>query len=78
MYAYWYPADLQKEWLPKTARVTVWSEKELRLDRPVLIDPASGEISSPPRAAKNGDFLAFAGMEMRDYPMILTDAALVS
>ncbi|MDE3148312.1 MAG: beta-galactosidase [Acidobacteriota bacterium] len=78
MYAYWYPADLQKEWLPKTARVTVWSAKELRLDRPVLIDPASGEISSPPRAAKNGGLLAFDGMEMRDYPMILTDAALVS
>lgn len=78
LYAYWSPADLQKEWSPKTAHITVWSPKELPLDRPVLVDPASGAISTPPRVTKHGGSLSLAEMEIRDYPMLLTDAALVT
>jgi polysaccharide biosynthesis protein PslG len=78
LYAYWYPAVLQQGWSTKLARVTVWSGKAARLENPVLIDLMTGDITVPTKVTRNGGTMTLEGMPVRDYPLVVTDAAAVS
>ena len=84
VYAYWSPSVLQEEFTPGTIQVSVWSGRAARLDHPVFVDLLSGEIR-PARARESaaGSGHADSGWQfdeapLRDYPMLLTDRALVS
>jgi len=78
LYAYWYPAVLQQGWPTKQARLTVWSGKAARLEKPVLVDLLTGDITTPTKVTRNGGIVTLEAMPVRDYPLVVTDAAAVS
>lgn len=77
IYAFWFPSGLQQPWVFRNARVTVWSPKDLRLENPVLVNLLSGQVSAPAAVERNGGYTSFPDTSITDYPMLLTDAALL-
>ncbi len=78
LYAYWYPAILQQGWPTKLARLTVWSGKAARFENPVLVDLLTGDITVPTKVKRNGGVVTLDEMPVRDYPLVVTDAAVVT
>lgn len=78
LYAYWYPSVLQQGWSTRQARLTMWSGHGAKLENPVLVDLLTGDITIPAKVARNGGSLSIDGMPVRDYPLVVTDAAAVS
>jgi hypothetical protein len=78
LYAYWYPAILQQGWPTKLARLTLWSGPGARLEKPVLVDLLTGDITIPTKVTRNGGVVILDNMPVRDYPLVVTDAAAVS
>lgn len=77
LYAYWYPASLQRGWETRPARLTLWGAEGSRLRNPVLADPLTGDIKVPAKVTRNGGVLHLDEMPVRDYPMLVTDRDVV-
>lgn len=77
MYAFWYPSNLQQPYTERTARVWVYSGKQVRLERPVVVDLLTGEIRKPAKMRQAEGYWVFDEMPVQDYPRIVTDQALV-
>ncbi len=78
LYAFWYPADLQEVYAPRRARIRVWSGGAASIAEPVLVDLLSGEIRRPTAVQQAADgFWVFDNVEVRDYPVLITDAGVV-
>ncbi len=75
--AVWYPADLQVGWQPKTVQVSMWTGKMAQLRRPVLADLLTGLVHPAEHEVRGGTVL-FRDVPLRDYPVVLTDEAIVS
>jgi hypothetical protein len=73
LYAFWYPADLQKGWQPRKVRIRVSVMSGGTIDAAVLIDPLSGRISAVKSPAVEKGTLSFDGLPLLDYPLLLTD-----
>ncbi len=77
VFAFWCPANLQEGWQPKTVRLTAWTGKAARLERPVLVDLLTGlihKVDSDSRAS----VITVKNAPLRDYPVLLTDESVVS
>lgn len=81
LYAYYYPEDLQRDWLGMNKTVlTVLAQQPglLKIETPVLIDGLSGtvyRISDYENDATG--YLRMNGLPLTDYPLIVTDAATI-
>ncbi|MDZ4797923.1 MAG: beta-galactosidase [Bryobacteraceae bacterium] len=69
LYFWWYPANLQKGFESRLANVNVWSGNGAKMTKPVLCDLLTGDVWPAPARDK---------MPLRDYPMLLTDASLIT
>lgn len=77
LYAYWYPAVLQQGWPTRLANLTLWSGKAARLEKPVLVDLLTGDITIPTKVSRTGGLTRLEAMPVRDYPLVVTDASAV-
>jgi len=75
--AIWYPANLQAGWHPKSLQVSLWTGKAAELRRPVLVDLLTGLVH-PAEKQGRGDVALIKDVPLRDYPVLLTDEAIVS
>jgi hypothetical protein len=75
MVAYWYPADLQKDFPACNVDVSLGADRPF--SNPVLADPLTGLVYGIERATREGGIYTFHSMPLRDYPLIITDAAVI-
>lgn len=78
IYVYWYPSDLQKDYAARQVRACVWSGNAAKLENPVIVDLMSGQITQPNKPSQSGGLWYFEASALRDYPVLITDSALVS
>jgi hypothetical protein len=78
VYAWWHPANLQKGFESQKARLTVWSGKAAKLDNAAIVDLLTGDIVPAPKPASASGLTAFDSVPVRDYPLLLTDASLLT
>ncbi len=77
VYVYWYPANLQKGFATRTSTLTLWHGKAAKLEKPVLVDLLTGDITEPSKAKRVGGKWVLDSMPVRDYPMVITGADVV-
>ncbi|MBE3123397.1 MAG: beta-galactosidase, partial [Planctomycetes bacterium] len=77
VYLYWYPADLMKDWTVRKVGLRAAAGPDLRLEKPVLADPLTGKVYALAAPKKDGDAYVFTGLPLADYPLLVTDAAVV-
>lgn len=78
MAAWWNPSVLQTSTPPAQASLLIWVPKELRLERPVLIDLLSGEIRRLTPAMSERGFFRFDPVPVLDYPLLIGDEAILA
>lgn len=77
VYAWWYPADLQKGFVSGRCRLVVWMPKQIELSQLVLVDLLHGELMVPQKMVRTGQRIVLENAPVRDYPLVLTDRAVV-
>ncbi|MFP4057811.1 MAG: GH39 family glycosyl hydrolase [Candidatus Brocadiia bacterium] len=75
LYAYWFPADLQKDWTPRRLTIRVTTSPRAAIRQPVLVDPMTRRLY-PLEAAEAGErSMTFRDLPLLDYPLLVTDRA---
>ena len=74
---YWHPADLMKDVPQSKVALRVTTAADVRLEKPVLADPLTGQVYTLSGGKKEGDRWTFEGLPLADYPLIVADAAVV-
>jgi hypothetical protein len=77
VFAYWCAADLMKEWSVRKIGLRVAAAADAPLEKPVLADLLTGRIYRLDGGKKEADGWTFAGLPLADYPLLVTDAAVV-
>jgi hypothetical protein len=77
VYAYWFPADLQKPWDPRTLSMTLDTGEDAALDDTILVDPLSQEVFRLPSAKHEAGRIVLENLPLRDYPLLITGAEAV-
>jgi hypothetical protein len=75
MYAWWYPADLLKDFTPRKVTVKLPLSEQAKLDAPVLIDPMTGRVFRFGAVRRENGMATLVDLPLLDYPLIVTDAA---
>ena len=75
MVAWWYPANLLKDWTPRRITVKIPLAEQAGLDAPVLIDPMSGRVFRFQAVRREQGSVTLADLPLLDYPLLVTDAA---
>ncbi len=78
MLAYWFPARLLQPWTVRPLTVKIPTLPGATIDKPVLIDPLTRQVFDLPKAKKVDGGLICEQLPLKDYAMIVADAALVS
>jgi hypothetical protein len=73
IYAYWYPADLLKDWTPRKVGIQVTGAQEGELSNPVLVDALTSQIFRLDAARKRERGWWFDGVPLADYPLLIGD-----
>lgn len=76
LWAYWWPSKLPEEFAAREISLTV-QQKDAKLDQPVLVDPLTQEICRL-EGTRQASGWTFAKLPIVDYPLLLTDRAIVS
>ncbi len=83
LYAYYHPTHIDADYMPHAVMVTLFVEKGLHFQTPVLLDPLTAKIyrikrmpSYDDHAKTSGITVEFWRMPLLDYPLFLTDASL--
>jgi hypothetical protein len=77
MLAYWYPAALLEPWTMRPLSMKIPTPQGAAIDEPVLIDPLTQQVFKLPRVKRGEGGLVCEGLPLKDYPMIVTDAAIL-
>ena len=77
LYAFWFPADLQKAWKPRSLSMALDTPDGAVLDEPVLVDPLSQEVFRLAPVRRDTGKVVFEGLPLLDYPLLITDAQVV-
>ena len=77
LYAYWFPADLLQAWKRRKLSVRLTFPEGAAITEPVLIDPLSGTAYAPEKTTTDSAGLVAQDLPLFDYPLILTDQALL-
>jgi len=75
LYAWWLPASLQRPFAPQKLAVRLPVAKDAAIADPILIDPLTSAIHKLVLASTSDGALAFDGLPLLDYPLLLTDRA---
>ncbi|MFO7975368.1 MAG: beta-glucosidase [Candidatus Hydrogenedentota bacterium] len=77
MYAYWFPADLQKPWEPRALSMALDTREDAAIKEPVLVDPLSQEVFRLEPARREAGKIVFQNVPLLDYPLLITDTQAV-
>ncbi|MBM4018314.1 MAG: beta-glucosidase [Planctomycetes bacterium] len=77
IYAYWYPSNLMKDWTVRKVALRAAAGAGAPLEKPVLVDLLSGQAYRLDAAKREGDAWVFPGLPLADYPLLVTDAAVL-
>lgn len=77
VYAYWYLADLMKDWTVRKVTLRAAAMADAPMEKPVLVDLLSGQVFGLEGAKKEGDTWVLPSLPLADYPLLVTDASLV-
>ena len=80
LYTYYHPSHIDSDYETHSCTLTLFKERGLRFDRPILIDPITAKIYRLKQVYayhQNGDSmcLEMRHMPLLDYPLFLTDAS---
>jgi polysaccharide biosynthesis protein PslG len=78
LYACWSATDLLEAVKPATVSLRLPTAAFARIERPVLIDPLSQRVYAAQGAATGTGEVALTDLRLLDYPLIVTDQAVVS
>jgi len=78
MLAYWFPARLLDDWTDRPLSMKIPTPAGARIDEPVLIDPLSPQVFRLPKTKKTDGGLVCEELPLKDYVMIVADAAVAS
>lgn len=78
LYVYWLPENLMKDVPAGKVTLKVTTAAEAKLEKPVLADLLTGRTYTVAAGKKDGDTLVFENLPLTDYPLVLTDAAVVA
>lgn len=73
LYAWWFPASLQEPFAPRKLNIRVPIAQNAAIAEPVLIDPLTGNIHKLTPSNRSAEELAFEGLPLLDYPLLLAD-----
>lgn len=77
VFARWLPVATQRDTPAQRSGVELWSGKAAKLSEPVVIDLLSGQISKPEKASFSGGWWKIEDLPLTDYPVVITDRAVV-
>jgi len=77
IYAYWFPATLQEGWTPCKLSAKVATPPDASIEKPLLVDPLTSRVYRLAGKASEGT-LAVDNLPLLDYPLLVTDAAVVA
>lgn len=82
IFAYYHPTHIDADWQVKPIVGLAWLEEKYKFDKPVLIDPITARIYRIVRkkdrpSEQNGTLFEIPRLPLLDYPLFLTDAALL-
>ena len=80
--AYYHPTHLDADWQVKPIAALAWLKNNFRFSKPVLIDPITARIYRIVRkkdysSERDGFFSEMPRLPLLDYPLFITDAALL-
>jgi len=76
MLAYWYPANLLEPWATRPLSMKIPTPDGAAIGEPVLIDPLTQQVFKLPRVKKTDGGLICEQLPLKDYVMIVADAAV--
>lgn len=71
--AYWYPADLMKDWEVRRIDIRLTESADASMPDPVLVDPLSGMVYRLEGATRKNGAMAFLSLPLLDYPLLIAD-----
>ncbi len=77
VFARWLPVSLQRDTPTQPSAVELWSGKAARMTEPVLVDLLTGQVHKIEQAQFSGGWWKIENLPLTDYPLVITDAALV-
>jgi hypothetical protein len=77
MLAYWYPANLLEPWPVRPLSMRIPTPDGAAVEEPVLIDPLSQQAFKLMNVKKADGSLVCEQLPLKDYPMIVADAAIL-
>jgi hypothetical protein len=77
VYAYWYPSDFDAPLPPQPIEIGIWHGKAAELKNPVLVDPLHQQLFRLTSELKDRRGEAAFRLPLLDYPLIITDAAVL-
>ena len=78
IYVYWNPRSLQVDNEPGRVSLALRHGAAARMNNPVLADLLTGRVYGIQPSKVSGKFMIFESMPLTDYPLVITDQAIVS
>jgi len=78
IHAYWLPASLQAPFEPRALSLEVATAPDAAIGEPVLIDPLTSSVHKLVAARTADGSVAFENLPLLDYPLLITDRAVVA
>ncbi len=78
LYAYWFPANLQKGWEARPIDVALAVRPDAALRNPILVDPLHQRVHRLPDAELADGKLTLRSLPLLDYPLLVTDGSVVT
>jgi len=74
IWAYWYPADLQKGWLGKPISLRLGGPADALPKDSVLVDTLTGTAYGLTPTVQSQESVAYQDIPLLDYPLLITEA----
>jgi hypothetical protein len=77
VYAYWYPADLMKDYTLRNVTLRAAAAADAAIEKPVLVDLMGGQVYGLEGAKKDAGAWVLPSLPLADYPLLVTDGSLL-
>jgi len=82
IFAYYHVTNIDADWTPVSVNIHTWVDETYQWKNPVLIDPITARIYRIRKRAdwcdgNYGKLIVFQRMPLLDYPLFMTDAAII-
>lgn len=82
IFAYYHPTHIDADWETRPVRIQTWVHPAMQFEKPILIDPITARVyrikqMTPWSDGNYGNVLVIPKLPLLDYPLFVTDAALL-